>query len=193
MSDPIDLTNIIDDDHTPTLIIEDRWITHIQHTIDEALHHAVTQSEFLLFSDTPILRHDTDLIRSLHHVTRYGLTCGLHEIAAYHDNHVVPPAEILVAYPEATCDTHNAESTQLVASPYYNPQHPPIDDLVVLTEIIIHIPDDQPIYVFQTLTSTFEHSLDDILQSESLTGALHNYLCTNTHLPGTALGQLRQH
>ncbi|OXG12575.1 hypothetical protein C366_05385 [Cryptococcus neoformans Tu401-1] len=145
MSDTIDLTNIIDDDHTPTLIIEDRWITHIQHAIDKALHHAVTWSEFLLFGDMPILRHDADLIRSLHRATRYGLT------------------------------------------------HCLFDDLMNLMEIIIHILDDQPVYIFQTPTSTFEHSLDDILQSDSLTVALHNYLHTNTHLPGAALGQLQQH
>ncbi|KJE00986.1 hypothetical protein I311_05445 [Cryptococcus gattii NT-10] len=219
MSDIIDLTHISDDDHNPTFIIRDQWITHIQHTIDEALSHVITQSEFLLFSDTPILCHNADLVCSLHQATRYSLTHGLCEIAAYHEDH--PPAEILVTHPNAPSDTHDDDDSeqgyslasdipsfrdqaqithlalnaaaQLVASPYYDPQHPAVDDLVILMDINIHIPDDQPIYVFQTPTSTFEHSLNDVLQSVSLTGALHNYLHTNTHIPSTALSQLQKH
>lgn len=219
MSDIIDLTHISDNDHNPTFVIEDRWITHIQHAIDKALYHVVTRSEFLLFGDTPILRHDADLVRSLHRATRYSLTRGLREIAAYHEDH--PSAEILVTHPNTPSDTHDDDDSersyspdsdipsfrdqaqithlaldavaQLVASPYYDPQHPAVDDPVILMDINIHIADDQPIYVFQTPTSTFEHSLDNVLQSVPLTSALHNYLRTNTHIPSAALSQLQKH
>ncbi|WVO18783.1 uncharacterized protein IAS62_000055 [Cryptococcus decagattii] len=173
------------------------------------------RQNFSFFGGIPILRHDADLVRSLYRATRYGLTCGLREIAAPQRDHAVQSSAILAAHHNFAAGTYNGDDsaqgyspdsdpphfkdhepledpTRLVANPYYTHHFTTAYDPLILTDIAINICDAQPVYIFHTLIPTFKHFFVEILQFKSLTAALHTYLRINTHLPGDALEQLQK-
>lgn len=125
------------------------------------------RQNFSLFGDIPILRHDADLVRSLHRATRYGLTRDLREIAASQRDHAVQSATILVAHQNFAPGTYNGDDSaqgyspdsdpphfedhepfedpiRLVANPYYTHHFTTAYDPLILTDIAINISDASP-------------------------------------------------